>query len=207
MTTYKQYLHHLKELHYGIRMEKCWKCDQLFEKEKELYTHNYQIHRKKRDPNCMAHLRKKPEDKWKQMPKICDICGVNAKNPTQHFKYYHEVDETVCQECGHVSQNKYKHQHHIKAKHNLTPCTECGKMFSTGQLKKHIDSAHRSIWDRRHKCDICGKSFSDTKTLRDHMNVHTGAKPYECKVCHHRFASSANMYACMRAHKGIKRRK
>ncbi|THH13634.1 hypothetical protein EW146_g6610 [Bondarzewia mesenterica] len=33
---------------------------------------------------------------------------------------------------------------------------------------------------KRHKCDVCGKKFSQYTALKTHKNTHTGNKPYKC---------------------------
>lgn len=33
-----------------------------------------------------------------------------------------------------------------------------------------------------HECDICLKVFARKDTLRKHRNIHTGVKPFSCKV-------------------------
>ena len=62
-------------------------------------------------------------------------------------------------------------------------------------------SAHE---DRRHRCHLCGKGFIYPHKLQEHLNTHTGDKPFKCKFCNAAFASSSNKRMHERAHLGIK---
>ena len=62
-------------------------------------------------------------------------------------------------------------------------------------------SAHE---DRRHRCHLCGIGFIYPHKLQEHLNTHTGDKPFKCKFCNAAFASSSNKRMHERAHLGIK---
>ncbi|KXN67532.1 hypothetical protein CONCODRAFT_42766 [Conidiobolus coronatus NRRL 28638] len=38
------------------------------------------------------------------------------------------------------------------------------------------------------KCHICNQSFSRKNSLRRHLQLHTGLKPYHCNTCSKSFA-------------------
>ncbi|KAI8431334.1 hypothetical protein MSG28_015877 [Choristoneura fumiferana] len=45
----------------------------------------------------------------------------------------------------------------------------------------HERRAHGSRLVRKNKvCDVCGKTYEKRRTLLDHMNTHTGQRPYKC---------------------------
>ncbi|KAJ8494874.1 hypothetical protein ONZ45_g13086 [Pleurotus djamor] len=61
---------------------------------------------------------------------------------------------------------------------------------ATSSPKPNTDTRTRG---RRHDCAMCHKSFDRPSTLRTHLLVHTGAKPFQCNYCHHRFVTSSNL--------------
>jgi KRAB domain-containing zinc finger protein len=37
--------------------------------------------------------------------------------------------------------------------------------------------------NKRFKCDVCDKGFSQNGNLQTHIRTHTGNKPYKCDIC------------------------
>ncbi|PAA91271.1 hypothetical protein BOX15_Mlig021534g1 [Macrostomum lignano] len=42
-----------------------------------------------------------------------------------------------------------------------------------------------------YECRICGRQCRWRSSISVHVRTHTGRKPYQCRVCHHRFADSS----------------
>ena len=136
---------------------------------------------------------------------ICPECGAKVTNVKQHIKFKHEIDKQKCPQCGKEFKNVLHLQSHMKF-HEKVPCPHCGKPYVLSKLNLHIEAQHTSNEDKRFKCDICGKGFNANQPLKDHINIHTGEKPYKCKYCSASFASRGNHGMHERSHLGHRRK-
>ena len=84
-------------------------------------------------------------------------------------------------DCPSVSKVvvQYKLKAHISYYHAEVTCSQCGEVVTKKKLPRHIQSKHLDISDQKHKYEIFGKGFLDKMKLGQHMNIHTGAKPFE----------------------------
>lgn len=49
-------------------------------------------------------------------------------------------------------------------------------------------------------CDVCGKTFSRTRTLKEHMKIHEDDTRYQCEVCKKTFMQKNSLKSHMRLH-------
>ena len=148
----------------------------------------------------------KQKNKIKEL-ELCTECGKNVINLRGHMKTVHEFDKQKCPLCDKEIQNVTRLKQHIRVEHDeKLPCIHCGKLIMGTYMKRHIGQHHSSNEDKRHKCDDCGKGFTNKQHLLDHKNIHTGEKRYKCKHCSACFASRGNHGMHERSHLGHKRK-
>jgi len=81
--------------------------------------------------------------------------------------------------------------------YHLIKCPLCDKVLENqNELTRHI----REHNDDSKICCICGKELSSTNSLDRHMLIHSGERPYQCKICNVKFKTSGNCSRHMKSH-------
>ncbi|BFF90176.1 zinc finger protein 436 [Drosophila madeirensis] len=107
-----------------------------------------------------------------------------------------------CNECDRVFVSP-EHLAEHQATHGTYNCQECGMLCdSKEKLGKHMVQGHKR--NLRNQCSVCKKVFTMLSTLRDHMRIHTGEKPFLCNICGKSFTQNANLRQHKLRHSDIK---
>lgn len=200
LTSYEEYQRHVEEKHAGHWKFKCGFCKEVFDAKWELRSHCKALHVSK-----PVKVKKKKD--YVPKKKVCNICGSLVSNLKIHIDGVHGNEKHTCSHCQLSFKTIPSLQRHIEWVHVKMPCTECGEMVGVRKMSRHIEQKHTSIYDRKFKCEVCGKGFSDKSKLSDHKNTHTGEKPFKCKFCTACFASRGTHAMHQRSHLGHRRSK
>lgn len=105
----------------------------------------------------------------------------------------------MCNEAFATGKSLYRHQE----KHETIAdrkCLNCQTKFETwDDFNNHTKSCVRivpsnaRINDLVHSCNVCGLRFQRIGTLNEHMNTHTGNKPFACRWCKERFPNTKQL--------------
>lgn len=80
----------------------------------------------------------------------------------------------------------------------------CPKSYcSSFNLKRHIELTHLGL--KKFKCNFCSRLLSSKQNLIDHLNIHTGSKPYVCEVssCRQAFRQLSQYYIHRQLHNEV----
>ena len=99
-----------------------------------------------------------------------------------------DVPMLECDVCKHVFATKSMLSRHIArhATRGRRKCRRCPARFSDADAFNEHRAQHAAT---DYRCTVCGKSWSNSRDLRNHVMTHSSDKPFSCDRCHKRFKS------------------
>ena len=138
---------------------------------------------------------------------LCTECHktFQSRAAFRNHKQMHEGLYT-CSHCNKSLSSSWSLQQHMQTHSSVEerakfPCDVCGKSFcDKSSVNKHVRSVHMNY--KPFKCSQCDLTFSERKTMREHMRVHTGERPFLCAYCPKTFKRVAELNHHIRGHTG-----
>ncbi|XP_028813216.1 myoneurin isoform X2 [Denticeps clupeoides] len=79
-------------------------------------------------------------------------------------------------------------------------CSTCGKIFSELSSLRRHMRIHNGL--KPYKCQLCGRTFRQGNQLKTHIRIHTGEKPFKCDRCDKSYAQKCQLVFHCRMHHG-----
>ncbi|KAK3515492.1 hypothetical protein QTP70_023611 [Hemibagrus guttatus] len=79
-------------------------------------------------------------------------------------------------------------------------CNICGNLFSEMSSLRRHMRIHKGL--KPYQCQLCGRCFRQGNQLKTHLRIHTGEKPFSCSCCDASFAQKCQLVYHCRMHHG-----
>ena len=105
----------------------------------------------------------------------------------------------------HMSHNMYNSLCNTSTNCKTAETVKCDQNKQSGDTRAHSSiQADDKLGhcDKRHTCEVCGKSFTRRDALTSHKRVHTCERPFKCDMCDKTFSQRHHRTVHRRTHTG-----
>ncbi|XP_038109272.1 zinc finger protein 845 isoform X1 [Culex quinquefasciatus] len=192
----RAYEYHM-EVHNGAGIYRCKAkdCEETFQTVRER-----QLHEAERHGGRMPEEPKQPKEQKTYMCEICSTVCLRKKSFISHMNAHNGIKKLVCRNEG-CNETFYSHSarqsHEEPCRGEVITCPVCDiKVKTKNILRIHLRRQHpdqlppsRALLQNPDKgtekktfpCTLCSRVFRTPKSLGEHTNDHTGAKPFQCR--------------------------
>ncbi|KAL0269292.1 UNVERIFIED_CONTAM: hypothetical protein PYX00_007082 [Menopon gallinae] len=153
------------------------------------------------------HIRKQHNDEVYQ----CGSCQKILKSKStlkEHMWIHSDQRRYICAICGLQFKRTSNYHGHMKSHQGKKfQCRICGNFFLRKRyLAVHEQTIHNYYGEgvppqeKRYQCEICGVKLKWKNNLLAHMRIHTGERPYKCKICCEDFTCHGSLRTHMVKH-------
>ncbi|KAG9475853.1 hypothetical protein GDO78_003968 [Eleutherodactylus coqui] len=146
-------------------------------------------------------------------PFLCPACGkeyCSQESFRAHLLSHQGLRPFKCSQCdkAYGTQRDLKEHSVLHTGQRPYRCEDCGKSFARRPTlrihRKNYCMPHTSEAKSVLQCGVCNKQLANVCSLRNHMLIHTGEKPYTCSDCGSTFRHRGNLRSHQRLHTGEK---
>lgn len=132
---------------------------------------------------------------------------------SENFPECRPCNDFLCDKCNQVfksykSFSQHAEKYHsdktrTKSEESVLKCKLCDAIcLEESDLKAH--RCQRQAPAKRHTCEYCNKSFSNSAYFGLHLKMHTEGSSHCCDICNKYFVNSSNYKIHLRSHEGDK---
>ena len=145
-----------------------------------------------------------------KLNKGCAVCTDNETNSCEEMhnvlsKKAVHIPQIESMEAGFPTEtiNIPESLQKTDSSFKVNTCKICFKNFTRKTTLKQHMLIHAG--EKPYTCGVCSSQFTDCSNLRKHMLLHTGEKPYKCSVCHKCFRLNGDLQKHTLMHTGERR--